>query len=53
MHDMLINEDLLRQVKFVHLFKVTVLNLYEIRMKPEIKLMKTAVGIVMQKFVSY
>ena len=37
-HDMLINEDPLGQVKFVRLFKVTLLNLHEIMMKPEIKL---------------
>ena len=37
-HDMLIDEDPLGQVKFVCLFKVTVLYLHEIMMKPEIKL---------------
>ena len=35
---MLIDEDHLGQAKFVRLFKVTVLNLHEIMMKPEIKL---------------
>ena len=33
---MLIDEDRLRQVKFVNLFKVAVLNLHEIVMKPDI-----------------
>ena len=37
-HNMLINEDHMGQVKFVCLFKVTVLNLHEIMMKPKIKL---------------
>ena len=32
-HDMLINEDSYGQVKFVHLFKVTVLNLQVIMLK--------------------
>ena len=35
---MLIDEDPLGQVKFVGLFKVTVLNLHEIIMKPENKM---------------
>ena len=35
---MLIDEDPLGQVEFVSLFKVVVLNLHEIMMKPEIKL---------------
>ena len=35
---MLIDEDPLGQVKFVGLFKVTVLNLHKIMRKPEIKL---------------
>ena len=34
----LVDEDPLGQVKFVHLFKVTVLNLHVIMMKPETKL---------------
>ena len=38
LYDMLINEDPLGQLKFVPLYKVTVLNLHEIMMKPEIKL---------------
>ena len=38
MHDMLVDEDPLEQVKFVHLFKVNVLNLHVIIMKPDIKL---------------
>ena len=37
-HNMLINEDHMGQVKFVRLFKVTALSLHEIMMKPEIKL---------------
>ena len=38
-HDQqLIDEDPLGQAKFVHLFKVTALNLHAIMMKPEIKL---------------
>ena len=41
-HDMLIDEDPLGQVKFVRLFKVTVLNLCVIMMKPKIKLMISA-----------
>ena len=36
MYDMLIDEDPLRQVKFVRLFKVTVLNLLVSIIKPEI-----------------
>ena len=39
---MLIDEDPLRQVKFVQLFKVTVLNLHVVMMKPEIKLIISA-----------
>ena len=35
-HDKLINEDPLGQVKFVHLFKVTVLNLHVIMIKPKV-----------------
>ena len=37
---MLINEDHLGQVKFVRLFKVTLLNLHEIMIKPGIKLIQ-------------
>ena len=36
--DMLIDEDPLGEVKFVQLFKVTVISLHAIMMKPEIKL---------------
>ena len=42
MHDMLIDKDPLGQVKFVRLFKVTVLNLHVIMKKPEIKLIISA-----------
>ena len=41
-HVMLMDEDPLGQVKFVSLFKVTVLNLHVIMMKPEIKLIISA-----------
>ena len=40
---MFIDEDPLTQVKFVHLFKVTVLNLHVIMMKPGTKLINSAV----------
>ena len=36
--DKLIDEDPLGQVKFVHLFKVTVLNLHVIMIKPKVNL---------------
>ena len=39
------NGDLLGQVKFVHLFKVTVLNLHAIMMKLEINLIISAAGL--------
>ena len=39
---MFVDEDPLGQAIFALLFKVTVLNLHEIMMKPEIKLISTA-----------
>ena len=42
MHDRLIDEDPLEQVKFVRLFKVTVLNFHAIMMKPEMELIISA-----------
>ena len=41
-HDMLIDEDPLGQANFVRLFKVTVLTLHAIMMKPELKLIISA-----------
>ena len=41
-YDMLIDEDPLEKVKFMRLFKVTVLNLYVIMMRQEIKLIISA-----------
>ena len=37
-HDMLIDEDPLGQVEFVHIFKVVMIYLHVIMIKPEIKL---------------
>ena len=51
-HDKLIDEDL-GQVKFVHLFKVTVLNLHVIMIKPKVNLIISAVRLYSSCVLSY
>ena len=44
-HDKLIDKDPLGQVKFVHLFKVTVLHLHVIMIKPKVNLIIFTAGL--------